>query len=71
MPKKALTAASVERIKPPTKGQVEVFDKGYPGLRLAYLLWRQKNLVGVLPAQRETPQNISRDISCDGACGSA
>ena len=34
MPKKALTAASVERIKPPTKGQVEVFDKGYPGLAL-------------------------------------
>ena len=34
MPKKALTAASVERIKPPTEGQVELFDKGYPGLAL-------------------------------------
>ena len=34
MPKRALTAASVQRIKPPTSGQVEYFDKGYPGLAL-------------------------------------
>src|SRR5262249_320353 len=34
MPKRALTAASVERIKPPQKGQVDVFDQGYPGLGL-------------------------------------
>lgn len=34
MPKRALTAASVERIKPPRTGQVEHFDKGYPGLAL-------------------------------------
>ena len=34
MPKKALTAASVERIKPPAKGQVDFFDQGYPGLAL-------------------------------------
>ena len=38
MPSKALTAASVERIKPPASGQVEYFDKGFPGLalRLSY-----------------------------------
>ena len=34
MPKRALTAASVERIKPPAKGQIDHFDKGYPGLAL-------------------------------------
>jgi integrase len=34
MPTKALTAAAVERIKPPASGQVEWFDKGYPGLAL-------------------------------------
>ena len=34
MPRRALTAASVERLKPPAKGQVEHFDKGFPGLAL-------------------------------------
>jgi integrase len=34
LPRKALTAASVQRIKPPASGQVEHFDKGYPGLAL-------------------------------------
>jgi integrase len=34
LPRKALTSASVERIKPPTKGQVDHFDKGYPGLAM-------------------------------------
>ena len=34
MPRLALTAAAVDRIKPPAKGQVEHFDKGYPGLAL-------------------------------------
>ena len=34
MPKRALTAISVERMKPPESGQVEVFDRGYPGLAL-------------------------------------
>jgi integrase len=34
LPRRSLTAASVERIKPPDKGQVELFDKGYPGLAL-------------------------------------
>ena len=34
MPKIVLTAASVTRIKPPAKGQVEYFDKGHPGLAL-------------------------------------
>jgi integrase len=32
--KRALTVAAVERLKPPRKGQVDVFDKGYPGLAL-------------------------------------
>ena len=38
MPKRALTAIAVERIKPPAKGQVEIFDRGYPGLapRVSY-----------------------------------
>lgn len=38
MPKRALTAAAVERLKPPAAGQVEHFDAGYPGLalRLSY-----------------------------------
>jgi integrase len=34
MPRKALTAASIDRIKPPASGQAEYFDKGYPGLAL-------------------------------------
>ena len=32
--RKALTAAAVERMKPPPRGQIEVFDRGYPGLLL-------------------------------------
>ena len=38
MPKRALTAAAVERLKPPVSGQTEHFDKGYPGLaiRISY-----------------------------------
>ena len=38
MPKRALTAVAVERIKPPARGQVEIFDRGYPGfaLRVSY-----------------------------------
>ena len=34
MPKKALTDAAVQRLKPPEKGQVDVFDQGFPGLAL-------------------------------------
>ena len=34
MPKRSLTAVGVDRLKAPTKGQVEYFDKGYPGLAL-------------------------------------
>ena len=34
MPKRALTAAAVERIKAPATGQVDHFDAGYPGLAL-------------------------------------
>src|SRR5215468_6867997 len=34
MPTRALTAASVARIKPPDKGQIDHFDKGFPGLAL-------------------------------------
>ena len=34
MPKRAFTAAAVERIKPPVSGQVDHFDAGYPGLAL-------------------------------------
>lgn len=38
MTKRALTAAALERLKPPIKGQVDHFDAGYPGLaiRLSY-----------------------------------
>jgi integrase len=38
LPRRALTAASVDRLKPPAKGQVEHFDTGFPGLalRLSY-----------------------------------
>ena len=32
--KKHLTSASVERIKPPKEGSLEIFDLGYPGLAL-------------------------------------
>ena len=32
--KKHLTAASVERIKPPKSGSMEIFDLSYPGLAL-------------------------------------
>ena len=34
LPKRALTAASVDRIKPPASGQTEYFDRGFPGLAL-------------------------------------
>lgn len=34
MPRLALTSASVKRLKHPATGQVEYFDKGYPGLAL-------------------------------------
>ncbi|MGD0531476.1 MAG: integrase arm-type DNA-binding domain-containing protein [Methyloceanibacter sp.] len=34
MPRRALTAVTVERLKPPAKGQIEHFDKGFPGLAL-------------------------------------
>src|SRR5262245_35548869 len=32
--KKHLTAASVERLRPPKTGTIEIFDLGYPGLAL-------------------------------------
>jgi integrase len=32
--RRSLTAASIDRIKPPATGQVEHFDKGFPGLAL-------------------------------------
>ena len=34
MPRRALRAASAERLKPPEKGQLELFDRGYPSLSL-------------------------------------
>jgi integrase len=34
MVKRVLTDGAVKRLKPPAKGQVDVFDKGYPGLAL-------------------------------------
>lgn len=34
MPKRTLTAAAVERLKPPKSGQEEHFDAGFPGLAL-------------------------------------
>ena len=34
VPKRSLTAAAVQRIKPPKDGHVNFFDKGYPGLSL-------------------------------------
>jgi integrase len=38
LPKKSLSDLAVKRIKPPAKGQVDVFDMGYPGfaLRVSY-----------------------------------
>lgn len=38
MPKRALTAAAIDRLKPPTSGQVEHFDASHPGLafRVSY-----------------------------------
>jgi integrase len=32
--KRALTVAAVKRIKPPAEGQLEIFDRGFPGLAL-------------------------------------
>jgi integrase len=34
MPRVALTDAAVKRLKPPGTGQIDYFDKGYPGLAL-------------------------------------
>ena len=34
MAKRTLTDAAIKRLKPPAKGQVDVFDRGYPGLAL-------------------------------------
>jgi len=38
MPSRNLTAAGIERIKPPRQGQCDYFDRGYPGLvmRVSY-----------------------------------
>jgi len=38
MPKRALSDLTVKRLKPPTNGQVDIFDAGYPGfaLRVSY-----------------------------------
>lgn len=38
MPKRALSDLTVKRAKPPAKGQVDIFDAGYPGfaLRVSY-----------------------------------
>src|SRR5690606_1265845 len=38
MPKRTLTDAAIRRLKAPAKGQLDVFDRGYPGLclRLSY-----------------------------------
>jgi integrase len=43
--KSALTAASVERIKPPAKGQKDIFDRGYPGLALRVSYGGRKSFV--------------------------
>jgi integrase len=34
LPRLALTKAAVERLKPPARGQIDYFDKGFPGLAL-------------------------------------
>jgi integrase len=34
LPKRALTEAAVQRLKPPASGQVDIFDQGFPGLAL-------------------------------------
>jgi integrase len=34
LPKRALTDAGIQRLKPPASGQVDCFDQGYPGLAL-------------------------------------
>ena len=42
MPKRSLTSAAVERIKPPEFGQADHFDIGYPGLahaRMRLAIW--------------------------------
>jgi Arm DNA-binding domain len=54
MPRKPLTVAYVERIKPPASGQVEHFDLGFPGLalRVSYAgakSWRFSYRVGGIP----------------------
>ena len=45
MAKSALTAASVERIKPPAKGQKDIFDRGYPGLAMRVSYGGRKSFV--------------------------
>jgi hypothetical protein len=45
MPRRALTAASVERIKPPVSGQIDHFDKGYPGLALRISYGGQRSFI--------------------------
>jgi integrase len=54
MPRKTLTVAAVDRIKPPAKGQVEHFDLGFPGLslRVSYAgakSWRYSYRLGGIP----------------------
>ena len=53
MPRRALTAASVDRIKPPTSGQVEHFDKGFPGLALRISVRRWEKLCVLLPHRQQ------------------
>ena len=69
MPKKALTAASVERIKPPAKGQVDIFDQGYPGLALRVSYGGGKTWAFFYRLRRQAQKNVARHLPCPVSIG--
>ena len=62
MPRRALTAASIDRIKPPVSGQVEHFDKGFPGLALRISYGGGKSFVYFYRIGGETPAHDARNV---------
>jgi hypothetical protein len=65
MPEKRLTAAMVERISPPAKGQVEYWDKNMPGLRPQGVLQGPQGLGRADPAAWEAHPRHHRRVALD------
>ena len=53
--KRHLTDAAVQRLRPPCRDSIEVFDLGYPGLALRIGNGGAKEFRAVLPPRRQAP----------------